>query len=161
MITHRISTIGFGAAEPTPDKVRVAIRAMEQGILASGEFVELPVEHEFAFGIYFRKIKIPKNVCLTGRVHRQDDLLICLSGDISILTERGLVRLQGPASITGKAGVKPFAVAHEDTLFATAHHTHLTDLTEIEKQLFEDEPHGFDFITGKVLQEVLPCPPQP
>ena len=161
MITHRVSTVGFGVEEPTSEKVRTAILTMEKGLLASGEIVELETEHEFAYGIYLRKIRIPRNVCLTGRIHKQNDLMICLSGDISIMTEEKMVRLTGGSSIIGKAGIKPFALAHEDTVFATAHHTHLTDLEAIEKELFEDEPHAFDFITGKTLQEVLPCQPQP
>jgi hypothetical protein len=42
-------------------------------------------------------------------------------------------------------------------VWITVHHTHLTDLEEIEKELFETEETMFDFVTGCVKQEALPC----
>jgi len=157
MITHHVSTTGYGEVEATPDKVRKIVYGLEQ-ILMNGEMVEVPVEHEFAEGMYFRKILIKKGISLTGRIHKQNDLQIVFYGDISILTENGLKRFTGPNSMTAKAGIKPFALAHEDTLFGTVHHTHLTDLAEIERELFEDEPNAkYEFDTGKLKQEVLAC----
>jgi hypothetical protein len=157
MITHFVSVHGHGVTEHTVEAARKCIYTMEK-VLLSGEQIELPIQHEFAFGIYLRKIYIPKGIALTGRVHKQDDLQIVFSGDISIATENGLTRFSGFNTFTSKAGIKPFAFAHEDTWYATAHHTHLTDLSEIEKELFEDEPDvQFDFATGSLKQEALPC----
>ena len=156
MIIHRVDESGFGVKEHSPEDVRALVYALE-GELKRLPQVEISIEHEFAFGLYTRKIFIPAGHALTGRLHKQDDFQIVFSGDISILTENGMKRFIGPATFTSKAGVKPFAYAHSDTHYATVHHTHLTDLEEIEKELFEDEASMFDFVSGKVLQEALPC----
>ena len=157
MYTHRICTTGIDARENDPEVRRRIVYTMEQ-VLLGGELIEIKVEHEFADGLYFRKIHLPAGASLTGRVHKQNDLQIVFYGDISILTERGLTRFTGPCSFTSKAGIKPYALAHANTCFATAHHTHLTDLAAIERELFEDEPaHAYDFVSGKIRQEELPC----
>jgi hypothetical protein len=160
MITSLVSSSGYGVDEFTQEELREIVYSGEEWLRDRPQ-VELPVEHYFADGLYMRKILIPKGVALTGRIHKQNDLQILFYGDIEILTEHGLKRFTGNASFTSKAGVKPFALAHEDTLWATVHHTHLTDLDEIERELFsQDESPEFDFATGKVIQEVLVCQPQ-
>ena len=159
MIIHQVSTSGYGAVEHSPEDLRWLVTTLEQAILA-GEQVEMPVVHKFAHGLYVREILVKKGWELTGRLHKQDDFQIVYYGDISILTEQGLKRFVGPCSFTSKAGIKPYAYAHEDTLYSTVHHTHLTDLAAIERELFEDEPHAIDFVTGKVLQEVVSCQPR-
>lgn len=162
MITHRMDTTGYGVVETSPEEIRDTIFAMESGLIEAVKNqppIEVEVIHEFADGLYLRKILIPKGCAFTGRVHKQNDLQIMFYGDLSILTEHGTMHLTGPNTFTSKAGVKPFAIAHEDTLFATVHHTHLTDLREIEAALFEDETPAVDFITGHARQEVLPCHP--
>jgi hypothetical protein len=157
MMTHHMGTIGYGAIEETSDLLRKVVYTAEEAILGR-EQVLVPVVHKFAHGIYIREIFLKKGYALTGRIHKQDDYQIVYFGDISILTENGLKRFTGPNGFTSKAGVKPYAFAHEDTLFSTAHHTHLTDLEEIERELFEDEPQRLlDFKTGELLQGVLPC----
>jgi hypothetical protein len=100
---------------------------------------------------------IPKDAVLTGRVHKQNDLNIVIYGEMDVLTESGMKRIIGPAVFPGKAGVKQFGIAYADTLWVTVHHTHLTDLEEIDKELFEDGPGIYDFVTGKLKQETLPC----
>lgn len=142
--------------ELTREGAREFVYGMEDALRQAPQ-VEIPVEHYFAHGLYMRKIFIPAGVALTGRVHRQDDLQIMFYGDLAILGEDGTFRrFTGPNQFTSKAGVKPFAVAYEDTLWATVHHTHLTDLEEINKELFFEDNCLFDFATGHVKEE-LPC----
>ena len=157
MIIHQVSTQGFEVQEIAPEDLREEIYRME-GCLRQVPSEDVPVEHIFADGLYMRQIFLRKGLAITGRLHKQDDLQILIYGDLTIYTEGGMKRYVGHAAFRSKAGVKPFAVANEDTLWATVHHTHLTDLNEIDKELFEDEPGAeLDFITGKVIQEVLPC----
>lgn len=163
MKTYRFPCSGFGAEDESYEEIQNTIKAMEDG-LRETEQVEVPIWHEFADGIYYRKILLPAGVCLTGRVHKQNDLQIMYYGDITVITPDASVRLTGPNSMTSKAGVKPFAIVHEETLWSTVHHTHLTDLREIEKAIFEEEVGMLDFVTGKRLdtidnceQEVLSC----
>lgn len=152
MITHVVSTSGVGAVEHTVEEVRELVYALEAKIKQMPQY-EISVEHDFADGIYSRRILIPAGVMLTGKVHKQNDLNIMVYGDIDILTENGLRRMTGFNEFPGKAGIKQFGIAYEDTLWITVHHIHLTDLDEIEKELFEDEECVFDFKTGKVKQE--------
>lgn len=148
---------GFGVREHTPEEVKELIYSMESEMKKCPQ-EEIEVTHEFADGLYTRKILIRKGLALTGRVHKQNDYQIVFYGNILIMTEDGTMRqFIGPNTFTSKAGIKPFAIALEDTLYATVHHTHLTDLKEIEAELFEQEECMFDFETGKILQEALPC----
>jgi hypothetical protein len=157
MIVHRVSSSGYQVSEWSPEQVRELVYNVE-ALLKEAPQVEMPVEHEFAYGLYMRKITIPKGTAMTGRVHKQDDLQIVVSGEMSVLTEDGIKRVIGPATFKGKAGIKPFGIAHEDTVWITVHHTHLTDLEEIEDALFEQEESMFDFDSGLVKQEALLCP---
>ena len=157
MITHQVEVKGFGVEDHSTEEVRELVYALEERVKQLPQ-VDLPVEHSFADGLYMRKIKIPQGMVMAGRVHKQNDLQIIFYGDISVMTEDGMKRISGPATFTAKAGVKPFGYAHEETLWATVHHTHLTDLKEIEAALFEDEETVHDFITGQV-KEVLSCQP--
>ena len=154
MIT-KVMEIGGDTPIVTREAAREFIYDMEQCIKSAPQ-IEIQVEHYFADGLYMRKIFIPAGLAFTGRVHKQDDLQIIFYGDLAILTEDGFKRFTGPDQFTSKAGLKPFAVAYQDTLWATVHHTHLTDLDEIDRTLFEEDEHMFDFKTGKLKEEVLP-----
>ena len=156
MIIERVSISGFGVEEHSPEEVRALVYALEDRLKQFPQ-TELPLTHKFADGLYYREILIPKGCALAGRLHRQADMNIVYYGDVEVLTEFGHKRVIGPCSFPGKAGIKQFGIAHEDTLWATVHHTHLTDLDEIETALFEDEESMFDFKTGQVRQEVLAC----
>lgn len=158
MMTHLVSVSGYNVEEPSQEDYRDFVYAVEERVKTLVQR-EVGVVHKFADGLYYREILIPKGHALTGRIHKQNDLNIVYYGDISVMTEHGtFLRIQGHASFPGKAGCKQFGVAHEDTLWATVHHTHLTDLDEIEDELFEDEPHVFDFKTGKIKEDT-PCLP--
>ena len=158
MITHQVETSGFGAVDHSPEEIRELVYAIENQIKQFPQ-IEISVTHKFSDGLYYREILIPKGCRLAGRLHKQSDMNVVYYGDIDILTEFGFKRVTGQCSFPGKAGIKQVGIAYEDTLWATIHHTHLTDLKEIEAALFEDEDSEFDFITGQVTQEVLPCQP--
>ncbi len=152
MITHRVSSAGYGAQEHSPEEIRGAILAAE-GLMRQMPQVEITPTHVFAQGLYSRSILIPKGVRLTGKVHRQDDLQIMVYGDITVLTENGMKRLAGHHVFRGKAGIKQIGHAHEDTLWITVHAAQETDLDRLEGILFEDEGSPLDFHTGREVPE--------
>jgi hypothetical protein len=157
MITRLVSVSGYEVPGNFLEGAREFVYDMEEAIKMAPQ-IEVEVEHIFAYGLYTRVIRIPKGIAFTGRIHRQDDLQILVSGDLVILNEDGTrTRYTGHAIFRSQAGVKPLAVALEETVWATVHHTHLTDLAEIEKELFFEEDHLFDFETGRVKQEEIPC----
>lgn len=121
--------------------------------LASYPQAEIEPVHVFAFGLYSRCLFIPKNHWITGKVHKQNDLNVVMYGRMRVLSENGFSDVEGPTQFTGKAGIKQLGFAYEDTMWITVHHTHLTNLDDIERELFEDygEPKVLDFKTGKQI----------
>lgn len=148
-------TLGLDG-EITPENTEAKIYSAEK-YLATLPQAEIEPEHVFADGLYSRKLFIPKDHWITGKVHKQSDLNIVVFGAMKILTKNGFKEVQGGDQFAGSAGIKQMGYAYEDTLWITVHHTHLTDLDEIDKELFEDndEPKVLDFKSGKQINEVL------
>lgn len=113
--------------------MRAKVFALEDAMLATeGHVTELPTIHHFAPGIYAREIKIPAGTTLTGKIHKYPQLNILSEGDISVLTEDGIKRVQAPFTVVSPGGTKRVAYAHTDCTWTTVHQTHETDLAKIE-----------------------------
>jgi len=99
---------------------RSKILALESAI---GELpqCDLPLTHHFTPGLYVREMFIPKGAVLVGKIHRHEHVAIISKGDISVMTEHGVKRLQAPMTFISKAGIKRVGYAHEDTIFITVH----------------------------------------
>ena len=95
----------------------------------------LPLKHTFAPGVYVREIFIPKGILVVGKIHKHAHPNFLMSGDVSVLTEEGPVRMQGPKSMISPAGTKRVVYAHEDTVWITVHLTGETDLERIEEDV--------------------------
>ena len=94
-----------------------------------------PLKHSFADGVYVREIFIPKGYILTGKIHRHSHPNFLMSGDVSVMTEEGTKRIQGPLSMISPAGTKRVVFAHTDTVWITVHVTNETDLSKIELEV--------------------------
>ena len=95
------------------------------------------VHHEVFGGLYTRTGCIPAGVAFTGQVHKHDHINIVV-GDISIVTESGLLRLTGYNVLPTKAGSKRVAFTHSETYWTTILATDLTDVQAIEDWAVED-----------------------
>jgi len=104
--------------------------------------VEVPIRHYFVNGMYAREAFIPKGAVLLGAVHMHDHINICSKGDISVVTEFGVQRVQAPATIIGKPGTKRAGFAHEDTVWVTLHATNATTVAEAEAELVRADHDG-------------------
>lgn len=111
------------------DHIGEKIEQMEDSLLDMPQ-VEIPVESLFVNGMYARKILIPKDTILTGRVHLADYVDIMLSGDITVATPEGAKRFTGFNIFEGKQGRKRAGYAHEDTHWVTVHRTEIKDPDE-------------------------------
>lgn len=111
--------------------------------------IDMPVENVFCGGIYARKLFIPKDTILTGKMHTEDNLNIMLYGDIEVATEDGLKRFNKPCLIVSKAGVKRAGYTHEDTMWITLHATNKTDVEEIEKEFIMSDSEAKSFLDEK------------
>lgn len=107
------------------DPIGREMRNMEQ--------LEIPVRHYFSHALYAREISIPKGAIVLGKIHKFSQLNILSKGDISVLTEDGVKRVQAPFTIVSPEGTQRIAFAHEDTVWTTIHGTLLGDVEDIEK----------------------------
>lgn len=110
------------------------IEQMEDVLLDMPQ-VDIPVENLFVNGMYARKIMIPRDTILTGRVHLADYVDIMLSGDITVATPDGVKRFTGFNIFEGKQGRKRAGYAHEDTHWVTVHRTEIKDADEYVKAM--------------------------
>lgn len=118
-------------------------------VAAEKELLKLPqanmvTTHHFAPGLYARALYIPKNVMLTGAVHKHDDIAVVAQGDISILSNDGWVRVRSPFLSIAKAGTKRLGYAHEDTVYITFHATDETDILKLDEELFHNIVDGIE-----------------
>jgi hypothetical protein len=113
---------------------REVVNALELEMLKMPQ-LDLSVKHYFSPGIYARELFIPAGTLLTGKVHKFEHLNIMSQGDMSVLTENGIKRVQAPFTIVSPAGTKRIAFAHADSVWTTIHATEETDLDKIENLL--------------------------
>ncbi len=104
-----------------------------------------PLIHTFVPGMYIRQIDMPKGMVLTSKIHKTEHPYFILKGDVSVVTEEGLVRLTAPHFGITKPGTKRVLYIHEDTTWITVHKTEETDLEKIEEE-----------IIAKSFDEILP-----
>lgn len=114
----------------------------------SPEYLEkCPLTHSFADGMYIRSIFLPKDMLFITKIHKKTHPYFVMSGKVSVLTEEGIVILEGPFSGITKAGTKRIIYTHEDTVWTTVHASKETDLIRLEDELIAK---SFEEIKGEV-----------
>lgn len=114
-----------------PSVDRVA--ALER-VLARLPQVDLQTRHGVHGRISHRTIFIPAGTVLTGALTARDNVCVVF-GDIEVTTDEGVRRLTGFHVLEAKAGAKRAGYAHADTWWTTLHHTDLTDIEAIEREM--------------------------
>lgn len=134
MADHRAELIPFSFDIVDGSTMREKVLRLEEMLRG---FPQLPEQltHHFADGVYARELHIPKDAVIVGKIHRHAHLNFLMKGDISVLTEHGIKRIQAPAVITSAPGIKRAGYAHEETIWITVHATEETDLEKIEDQV--------------------------
>ena len=82
-----------------------------------------PLKHTFAGGCYVREIFMPKGQLMTTGIHKKEHVFFVLKGDVSVLTDEGLVRIIAPHSGVTQPGTKRLLYTNEDTIWITVHAT--------------------------------------
>lgn len=114
-----------------------------------------PLKHTFADGLYIREITMPKGAILTSKIHKTTHPYFVLRGEVSVLTEKGIVRIKAPFSGITLAGTKRVLHVHEETVWVTVHKTDETDLKKIEEEIIAKDFDEFDnVIDMKDVKEV-------
>lgn len=118
--------------------------------------IEIAPKHYFAEGLYAREVLIPKGCVATGKIHLFEHINIVSKGDVSVMTDDGIKRIQAPATIISRPGTKRVAWAHEDTVWTTIHATAETDAEKIEAALVVESYEEFALRMAQ-LQEKSSC----
>ncbi len=122
-------------------------------LLARLPQTHMPVTHRFSRGVYARELFIPKGTVLTGRIHKYSQINILLRGDISVLTEDGIKRIQAPFVIESPPGAKRAAFAHEDTVWMTICGTQTTDTDVLEDELTSRSYSDYSAFCASLLEQ--------
>jgi len=92
-----------------------------------------PLKHTFADGLYIRQYTGIKDTIAISKLHKTNHPYFVMTGDASVMTEHGTVRIKAPYWGITKAGTKRILYFHEETIFITVHATEETDLEKIEE----------------------------
>jgi hypothetical protein len=118
-------------------KIQRVCETMPQG--------ECPLEHEFADGIYSRKMTVPANALVIGKIHRFSTYNILLKGSCSIYAGENLPvkKIKAPFTFTSEPGTKKIAYFHEDSIWINVLPTTETDIDKIEEHFIIPEEEFF------------------
>jgi len=128
--------IKFKNNVPTYHTIKALERAMEEipGVIHGKEY---PVTHTFHGDVYSRRIEMPKDMLIVGRMHMKDNFLTIV-GDVTIWTEEGMKRLKGTNVLKTRPGVKRVIYAHEASTLITFHYCPEQDIEKVEQMIFAD-----------------------
>ena len=92
--------------------------------------------HHFAKGLYCRELHIPQGALISGKIHKQEHIIILFTGEMTLWTEGGeRIRVKAPYFGISPAGTKRLGYAHENTIGMNILATECTDPEEIEDTL--------------------------
>ena len=96
--------------------------------------------HHFSGGMYLRKLFRKAGTTIVGKVHLKDHFFMCMLGEIAVSSGDGnWATLKAGDVIASKPGTKRITVALTDAIGVTIHKTELTDISEIERELIEED----------------------
>lgn len=136
------------ALEMTSTKEQIS--QLEQ-VLHTLPQAEIKIIHHFSKGLYAREIFIPKGTLLVGKIHKHECLSIMSSGEKTVLTDDGYVRVKAPFTTVSKPGMKRVGYAHEDTVWTTIHATDETDLEKLEIELIAKSYDDIQLSAAEIL----------
>jgi hypothetical protein len=114
------------------------IDALELRICALPTVIELPVLHHFTPGLYIRELHSPAGVIATTYIHKQRHPFVLLEGKVLVFVPgRDPVELSAPHWGITEAGTRRVCYVVDPCVWMTFHPTTLTDIDEIERELYD------------------------
>jgi quercetin dioxygenase-like cupin family protein len=139
---------------PQPLSVRDKVNIVEAEMLKH-EQIDIPVKHYFSQGVYAREITIPAGAMVTGKIHKFEQLNILSKGEMSVLTDDGVKRVQAPFTIVSPPGTKRIAIAHSECVWTTIHGTDETDVDKIEAHFIAQSDADYAaFLENTKIKEI-------
>ena len=104
--------------------------------------IDFPVRHLFVKGLYVREIVNPAGSWLLTKIHKTQHVFTVIEGEISVVTDSGLVRIKAPYIGVTEPGTQRAIYAHSHTKFVTYHPNpdNETDINVLEERLIA-KPH--------------------
>lgn len=103
--------------------------------LSEEKQVQLPLLHNFAPGVYLRRILMPAGTFVIGKTHRTEHMNLVLSGSASVMIDGEIRFLKTGDVFNSGEGIKKVLYIHEEMIWGTIHPTAETDMDKLEKQL--------------------------
>lgn len=119
----------------TKAKLREKILKLESVMLEMKDNqINIEPVHHFAPGLYLREITIPKDVTLTGLIHKTEHICILSKGKVSVSTEDGMKTLEASSVVHSMPGTKRVLYAHEESVWINVHFnpTNESDISKID-----------------------------
>lgn len=104
--------------------------------------LDLNVIHHFSYGVYARELHIPAGTLLAGEIHKLENLNILSKGEISVLIDDKIRRIEAPFTVVSPPGTKRIAYAHTDCIWTTIHGTFERDIDKIKEFFIETTKCG-------------------
>lgn len=116
------------------------------------------LRNHFSEGVYLRELRIPKGNYGVGKIHKTRHLNLIVSGECTIWTNHGKMRLKGPAVFESLADEQKVAYAHTDVVYMTIHPNpdNETDMDVLEGRFIhpEEQPLLFTEMASERLFHV-------
>lgn len=115
-------------------KLEEALKALPGADTSGGD-----VEHYFAEGVYARKLTLPADTVIIGRIHLQSQINFLMKGTIVVSTDDGMKELTAPQVVVTGPGTKRVGYAKTLTEWITVTGTNCgEDLAAIEQHTVTD-----------------------
>jgi hypothetical protein len=95
---------------------------------------KIPIIHHFSKDVYAREMRQPKDSLVLGKIHKYENLCIISSGEVSIMSVDGVVKVKAPYTFVASPGAQRIIFAHEDTTWTVIHGTNEKDVEKIEEK---------------------------
>jgi quercetin dioxygenase-like cupin family protein len=116
------------------DDARAKVVVLESQVMQLPQ-VDIPVKHYFSRGVYAREMSAPAGSVIVGRIHKHSQINILSKGEVSVLTDDGVIRVAAPYTFVAQPGAKRAFFIHEDAVWTTICGTESTDVENIADEL--------------------------
>lgn len=133
-------TLESGHTPMSQNMLRKAVLGLEQVMLAApdADKVALETMHNFTDGVYTRTVLMRAGSLITGKIHKQEHIVVVSQGAANVLSEEfGVKHITAPALFVSPPGVKRVLLIHEDMIWTTIHKnpTNTRDISILEAEL--------------------------
>jgi|TARA_Y100000034_G_C6698033_1_gene307657 quercetin dioxygenase-like cupin family protein len=96
----------------------------------------LMITHDFADGVYIRRMDLGKDAMVVGAVHKHLHVWFLLTGHVTIATKLSVEDYEAPCYVIAPPGTQRLIQANEDSIFINIHKnpSDTRDINQIEKE---------------------------